>query len=103
MIARVGAALGVTAAICAAAVLGGAPASAQDDAPCWGDPAAAGAAAEPGPRLRFGINPAGTAGAIGPAVEPVPDSPGKTRQALEKLEPPAGSPFYIRLNRFFWS
>jgi hypothetical protein len=59
--------------------------------------------AAPGPRLRFGINPAGEAGAIGPAVVPVPDSPGKTRRALAQLAPGGGSPFYIRLNRFFWS
>jgi hypothetical protein len=103
MIARVGAALASAAVICAAAALGGAPASAQDEAPCLGDTDAADVVSEPGPRLRFGINPAGTAGALGPPVEPVPDSPGKTREALRKLEPPAGAPFYIRLNRFFWS
>ena len=57
----------------------------------------------PGPRLRFGINPAGTAGALGPPVDPVPDSPGRTREALELLEPGPGAPFYVRLNRFFWS
>jgi len=56
----------------------------------------------PAPKLRFGINPAGEAGAAGARVEPVPDSPGKTRKALARLDPPYG-PFYIRLNRFFWS
>ena len=56
---------------------------------------------EGAPRLRFGINPAGTAGAVGPPVEPVPNSPGKTRRALAELAP-ADGPFYVRLNRFFW-
>jgi hypothetical protein len=55
------------------------------------------------PRLRFGINPAGTAGALGPPVEPVPNSPGKTRRALAELAPDDSRRFYVRLNRFFWS
>jgi hypothetical protein len=96
------AALGLLVAICLAAAVHGSPAVA-DDGPCFGDTTAAGVVAEPGPRLRFGINPAGTAGALGPPVEPVPDSPGKTREALRTLDPGAGAPFYIRLNRFFWS
>lgn len=33
----------------------------------------------------------------------MPDSPGKIRGALERLEPGRGAPFYVRLNRFFWS
>ncbi len=103
MTARAGTALVSLAAICAVAALGAAPVAAQDDGPCLGDTEAAGVVAEPGPRLRFGINPAGTAGALGPPVEPVPDSPGKTREALRELEPGAGAPFYVRLNRFFWS
>src|SRR6186997_2774600 len=102
MVVRAAVALASLAAICAAAALHGAPAAAQDG-PCLGTTEAAAVAAQPGPRLRFGINPAGTAGALGPPVEPVPDSPGKTRQALRRLEPGAGAPFYIRLNRFFWS
>src|SRR5687768_11550528 len=84
MVARVGAALGSLVAICAVAALGSAPAAGQGDAPCLGATEAAGVVAEPGPRLRFGINPAGTAGALGPPVEPVPDSPGKTRKALRR-------------------
>jgi hypothetical protein len=102
MLARAGIALASVAAVCAGAASGGAPAVAQE-APCTGATSASQVAAQPGPKLRFGINPAGTAGAIGPAVEPVPDSPGRTRKALHKLEPGAGAPFYIRLNRFFWS
>jgi hypothetical protein len=69
---------------------------------CAGATEAEQVVAEPGPRLRFGINPAGEAGALGPPVEAVPDSPGRTRKALERLEPGSGSPFYVRLNRFFW-
>src|SRR5688500_5726583 len=103
MTARGGTALGLIAAAGAvAAALAGPPAAAQDDGPCLGDTEAAQVVAEPGPRLRFGINPAGTAGAVGPPVDPVPDSPGKTREALRQLEPGAGAPFYVRLNRFFW-
>jgi hypothetical protein len=33
----------------------------------------------------------------------VPDSPGRTAKALRRLDPGGGAPFYIRLNRFFWS
>jgi hypothetical protein len=100
---RIGAALVLIAAAWAAAALTGAPAAAQGEGPCLGDTEASQVVAEPGPRLRFGINPAGTAGAFGPPVEPVPDSPGKTREALRTLEASGGAPFYIRLNRFFWS
>jgi hypothetical protein len=57
---------------------------------------------DPGPPLRFGINPAGEAGALGPRVEPVPDDPPKTLAALRELRAP-GEPFVVRLNRFFWS
>ncbi len=79
-----------------------APARAQDG-PCFGATEASQVTPVAGaPKLRFGINPAGTAGAIGPAVAPVPNSPGKTRQALDQLAAP-GHPFYVRLNRFFWS
>jgi hypothetical protein len=70
---------------------------------CAGASGAAQVTPRPGPRLRFGINPAGTAGALGPPVEPVPDSPGRTRRALAQLAPGGRAPFYIRLNRFFWS
>ena len=77
--------------------------AAQGGGPCTGALEAEQVTAEPGPLLRFGINPAGEAGAVGPRVEPVPDSPGKTRQALTQLAPGGRSPFYVRLNRFFWS
>ena len=63
--------------------------------------AAAPSAAAP-PPLRFGITPAGEAGALGPAVPAVPDNPRRTLAALQRLRPP-GAPFVLRLNRFFWS
>ena len=50
----------------------------------------------------MGINPAGRAGAIGPPVPLVPIDYGKTLTALRRLRP-AGRPFVLRLNRFFWS
>jgi hypothetical protein len=75
----------------------------QGAGPCFGETEAENVVAAPGKRLRFGINPAGAAGALGPMVEPVPDSPGRTREALARLEPGRGAPFYVRLNRFFWS
>jgi len=84
----------------ALSTLAAAPAGAQDS--CLGEPEAEGVTPMPGPALRFGINPAGEAGALGPAVEPVPGTPAETLAALAHLAPPAG-PFYVRLNRFFWS
>lgn len=69
---------------------------------CLGDPSAAGVPRLPGVRLRFGITPAGEAGALGPAVPAVPDDPPRTLAALARLRP-ASTPFVLRLNRFFWS
>ena len=87
-----------------AAVCAGAPPAAPGQAePCAGATDADQVAAEPGRRLRFGINPAGTAGSLGASIPAVPDSPGKTRRALRRLEPGDGAPFGIRLNRFYWS
>jgi hypothetical protein len=77
-------------------------AGAQAPAPCLGDPTADGVAKLPGPALRFGINPAGEAGALGPRVEPVPDDPARTLAALGRLRAP-GAALVVRLNRFFWS
>ncbi len=84
------------------AVLSPAAASAQAPVEC---PAAAGASARaipPASPLRFGITPAGEAGAIGPPVPVTPIDMGKTLGALERLRPPR-APFVLRLNRFFWS
>src|SRR6266540_1547500 len=69
---------------------------------CTGELDADAVTPKSGPRLVFGINPAGEAGALGPRVEPVPDQPVKTLAALRRLRPSNG-PFAIRLNRFFWS
>ncbi len=74
----------------ALAALAAAPAGA-DNAPsgaCLGDPSANGVPMAPGPRLRFGITPAGEAGALGPAVPVVPDDPPRTLAALARLHPP---------------
>jgi hypothetical protein len=78
------------------------PALAQDSAPCFGELSSGDVQGEPAPPLRFGINPAGEAGALGPRVEPVPDDPARTLAALRALRP-HGAPFVLRLNRFFWS
>ena len=77
-------------------------ASAQAPAVCLGDTSAAGVPRLDGPKLGFGINPAGEAGALGPRVEPVPEDPGRTLGALARLRPPR-SALTVRLNRFFWS
>lgn len=69
---------------------------------CLGDTSASAVDQQSGPRLRFGITPAGEAGALGPAVQAVPDDPPRTLAALAELRP-VGGPFVLRLNRFFWS
>jgi len=97
-------ALGRAAALAALlGALGAQPALA--DAPsgvCLGDLSANGVPMQPGPRLRFGLTPAGEAGALGPAVPAVPDDPPRTLAALAQLRPPK-VPLVLRLNRFFWS
>jgi hypothetical protein len=55
----------------------------------------------PGPPLRFGITPAGEAGAVGSAPL-TPLSTPSTLAALRRLRP-RHAPFVLRLNRFFWS
>jgi hypothetical protein len=69
---------------------------------CLGDPTASGVPQQAGPRLRFGITPAGEAGALGPMVPAVPDDPPRTLAALGSLRP-ADGPLVLRLNRLFWS
>jgi hypothetical protein len=76
--------------------------TARAAAVCTGDTSASQVQPKSGPRLRFGINPAGVAGALGPPVPPAPDRPRKDLAALAKLQPPH-RPLYLRLNRFFWS
>jgi hypothetical protein len=78
-------------------------AAAQVPGLCLGDTSATQVTPEPGPQLRFGITPAGEAGALGPAVPAVPGDPDRDLAALAQLRPPNGGPFVIRLNRLFWS
>jgi hypothetical protein len=101
--ARVAVALVVLVCLCLVGVAGSAAPARGQGGPCLGTTEASQVTPVVGaPKLRFGVNPAGTAGAIGPAVPAVPNSPGKTRAALDELAPPDGR-FYVRLNRFFWS
>jgi hypothetical protein len=90
------------AAVLAAALMAPADGGAQVPGVCLGDLTGAGVPVEPGPKLRFGINPAGEAGALGPAAPVTPIDPAKTLAALRELRP-AGAPFVLRLNRLFWS
>ena len=103
MVSRLAPICGLAAALGVAGVLasGGGPAAGATPV-CLGATSASQVTAEPGPRLRFGINPAGVAGALGPPVAPAPDHPRKDLAALARLKPP-GRPLYLRLNRFFWS
>ncbi len=72
-------------------------------APCLGDTSAAAITPVKGaPRLGFGINPAGFAGALGPPVPETPENTAKTLAALRQLRP-RHAPFTLRLNRLFWS
>jgi hypothetical protein len=96
--------VGLIAAVALAAAAGHVSA-ARAQAPsnvCLGDPTASGVPKRAGPRLHFGITPAGEAGALGPMVPAVPDDPPRTLAALAALRP-ADGPFVLRLNRFFWS
>src|SRR3954470_9722085 len=91
------------ACVVASVLVAGTPSPAAAAAPaCTGDLTAAGVPQKPGPALRFGITPAGEAGALGPRVEPVPEQPERTHEALARLRAP-GTALVLRLNRFFWS
>ncbi|HKG36033.1 MAG TPA: hypothetical protein VKA89_06300 [Solirubrobacterales bacterium] len=95
----------LAAALLAAVALAGltegeGPAQAQEI--CTGDTSAAGVPVRPGPRVRFGITPAGTAGALGTPVPVTPGTRAETLRALARLRAPR-RPFVLRLNRFFWS
>jgi hypothetical protein len=85
-----------------ALVLSPAPAAGQSS-PCPPRTSAAGVPVKPGPAVRFGITPAGEAGALGPAVPVVPIDQARTYAALADLRPPGDAPFVLRLNRLFWS
>jgi hypothetical protein len=93
--------------LCAAAVAAVSatvPSTAATQLPsvCLGDLTATNVPQRPGPLLRFGITPAGEAGALGPAVPAVPGTHGQDLAALARLRP-ADGPFVVRLNRLFWS
>ena len=75
---------------------------AQAGQPCLGDLSADGVAPLRGPRVRFGITPAGEAGALGPVPPVTPGTRAQTLAGLRRLRAPH-SPFVLRLNRFFWS
>jgi len=91
-------------ALVAVAALAAAPAAhAQDDPACVADTDAVNVEQRPGPALRFGIGPLPQAGQIGPAPAPAaPEDVARADAALARLRP-AGGPFVLRLNRFFWS
>jgi hypothetical protein len=61
---RLAAAAPLVPACAAALLLAVAPAPAQGPQPCLGDTGAAGVEAKPGPRVRFGITPAGEARSV---------------------------------------
>jgi hypothetical protein len=80
--------------------IGVSPAAAASDPYCTGS--YGGAAAKPGPALRFGID-AGLAGSAGGVQLPsAPDDGAKDLAAVRALVPP-GRVFVVRLNRLFWS
>lgn len=86
----------------AAAALPALAAAQEPPRVCLGDPTGSGVPMLPGPPVRWGITPAGEAGALGPRVEPAPIDQARTLAALDRLRP-ASAPFVLRLNRFFWS
>ena len=87
---------------CAIAAAGGSPARAQLPSVCLGDLDADQVVPLPGAPLRYGITPAGEAGALGPSVPVVPGTLQQDLDSLAQLRPRRG-PFVLRLNRFFWS
>jgi hypothetical protein len=93
----------VVALAATAVLLPASDATAQLPQICLGDLSAGAVKPEPGPPLRFGITPAGEAGAIGPAIPAVPGTFRQDLQALRQLRPNRRTPFVIRLNRLFWS
>jgi hypothetical protein len=93
----------VFAALFTAAQFADPPSSDAAGPTCLGDTSAAAVTPVKGaPPLRFGINPAGFAGALGPPVAETPEDPAKTLAALARLRPRHAS-FTLRLNRLFWS
>ena len=79
------------------------PAGGQEPG-CIGETDASAVEQKPGERIRFGITPGTQTGQFFTgAVEPrLPEDPVKHLAALDRLRAP-GSPFVLRLHRFFWS
>ena len=81
-----------------------APAAGAQSSPpgCVGDTEAAQVKQLPGPAVRFGINARAVTGQIGPLpADAVPEDPARQLAKLGELRRP-GSPFPLRLTRFFW-
>jgi hypothetical protein len=80
-----------------------APARAQEPG-CVGETEADGIAQRPGEKVRYGITPGVQTGQFftGPAEPRTPEDPARHLEALGRLRAP-GSPFVLRLHRFFWS
>jgi|SRR5579862_3922453 len=90
----------MAAVICVLAGIPSAAAASSADPYCTA--AYGGAATQPGPGLRFGVDP-GIAGSAGGVQLPtVPDDPAKDLAAVRALDPP-GRALVVRLNRLFWS
>ena len=81
-----------------------APAARAQEPGCIGETDAAAVEMKPGENIRFGITPGTQTGQFFTgAVEPrLPEDPVKHLAALDRLRAP-GSPFVLRLHRFFWS
>ena len=70
---------------------------------CPGDLSADSVPQKPGPLVRYGVVPGVEAGQSGAApAQAKPEKRRKTLRALELLRPRKG-PFFVRLNRLFWS
>jgi len=81
------------------------PVAAQsDDTNCLGETDPASVQRRPGPALRFGITPGVQTGQLGTGAVPprTPEDPARHLDALGRLRAP-GSPFVLRLHRFFGS
>jgi hypothetical protein len=94
----------VTGAVVTAMLALAAPAYGQGGNPCIGQTDADAVEQKPGPALRFGITPGVQTGqyGTGPVPPRTPEDRAKHLAALDKLRP-AGTPFVLRLHRFFWS
>jgi len=92
-------------ALALTAVATPAPAIAQSaDTNCLGQLDPTTVPKKPGRALRFGITPGVQTGQLGtgPAPPRTPEDPARHLAALGRLRAP-GSPFVLRLHRFFWS